>query len=104
MRRNVAEKLALSALVVSGACASDHRVSPWGGRDTPALGPYVPPPDLDAQLAKIEAETAQLGLEMVKEIRRDLPRAEGPLVLRGYDGTDAIGRPTHAVRAATSRG
>jgi len=103
-RRKVAEKLVLSAILVAGGCASDHRVSPWGERDSPALGPYVPAPDLQAQLGKVDAETAQLGMRMTQEIRRDLPRAEGPLVLRGYAGVDAIGRPTHAVRAATSRG
>lgn len=41
---------------------------------------------------------------MTFEARGKLPNAGGPVVVRAYEGRDALGRPTHAVRAATPRG
>ncbi|WP_438021570.1 VCBS repeat-containing protein [Sorangium sp. So ce315] len=86
------------------ACTSDHQVSPWGAARTPPLGAYVAPPDLDAHLRAIDVEAAELELELEVELRGALPRGGGEVVLRGYAGTDALGRRTSAVRAATPRG
>jgi hypothetical protein len=118
MRANIAEnKRKPGATVASAArtlarlaplaiiACSDHRVSPWPGEGPAALlSPYVPPPDLEGQLAKVDAEAAAHHLTLRAEIRRQLPRRGGPIVLRAYEGTDAVGRRTHAVRVATSRG
>jgi hypothetical protein len=62
------------------------------------------PPDLDARLDAIDAETAELGLERERELVGKLPGGDGVLVVRSYKGVDAVGRPVHAVRAATARG
>ncbi|WP_437605978.1 VCBS repeat-containing protein [Sorangium sp. So ce834] len=70
----------------------------------PPLAAYVAPPDLDAHLRAIDAEAAELGLTLEVELRGALPRRGGEVVLRGYGGTDAIGRRTSAVRVATPRG
>ncbi|WP_437955288.1 VCBS repeat-containing protein [Sorangium sp. So ce119] len=86
------------------SCASDHQVSPWGAARKPPLGAYVAPPDLDAHLRAIDVEAAELGLELEVELRGGLPRGGGEVVLRGYAGTDALGRRTSAVRVATPRG
>ncbi|WP_437775374.1 FG-GAP repeat domain-containing protein [Sorangium sp. So ce1097] len=86
------------------SCTSDHQVSPWGAARTPPLGAYVAPPDLDAHLRAIDVEAAELELELEVELRGALPRGGGEVVLRGYAGTDALGRRTSAVRAATPRG
>lgn len=86
------------------AACSDHRVSPWGGDDGPRLSPYVAAPDLDARLSAVDAETAALRLVLDREVRGEMPRGGGPLVIRAYRGQDAVGRTTHAVRVATARG
>ncbi|WP_437630812.1 FG-GAP repeat domain-containing protein [Sorangium sp. So ce854] len=86
------------------SCTSDHQVSPWGAARTPRLGAYVAPPDLDAHLRATDVEAAELELELEVELRGALPRGGGEVVLRGYAGTDALGRRTSAVRAATPRG
>lgn len=91
--------LALSAPL---GCASDHRVSPWGGPTTPRLDAFLPRSDLPARLASIDAETAPLGLARSVEIAAKLPGG-AEVVIRGYDGRDAAGRAIHAVRAATAR-
>ncbi|WP_437730991.1 FG-GAP repeat domain-containing protein [Sorangium sp. So ce1335] len=91
-------------LLSSPSCTSDHQVSPWGAARTPPLGAYVAPPDLDAHLRAIDVEAAELGLELEVELRGALPRGGGEVVLRGYAGTDTLGRRTSAVRAATPRG
>ncbi|WP_437275565.1 VCBS repeat-containing protein [Sorangium sp. So ce375] len=85
------------------SCASDHQVSPWGTAGKPPLGAFVAPPDLDARLRAIDAEAAELGLELEVELRGAL-RRDGEVVLRGYSGTDALGRRTSAVRVATPHG
>ncbi|WP_437478451.1 VCBS repeat-containing protein [Sorangium sp. So ce1014] len=100
----VTEKLSLTMCVLLISCASDHQVSPWGAARRPPLGAYVTPPDLEAQLRAIDVETAELGLKLEVELRGALPRRGGEVVLRGYRGTDALGRRTSAVRVATPRG
>ena len=87
-------------------CAGDHHVSPWGTQGGPSLGAFLQPPDLDAELGRIDAETATLGLVRTDEIRVELPpRGSGQTaVLRGYEGRDLAGRRVHAVRVATPRG
>ncbi|XXX73560.1 VCBS repeat-containing protein [Sorangium sp. So ce134] len=100
----VTEKLSLTMCVLLVACASDHQVSPWGAARRPPLGAYVAPPDLDAHLRAIDVEAAELGLKLEVELRGALPRRGGEVVLRGYGGTDALGRRTSAVRVATPRG
>ncbi|MGK4003096.1 VCBS repeat-containing protein [Sorangium sp. So ce1036] len=90
--------------VLALSCASDHQVSPWGAARRPTLGAYVAPADLDAQLRAIDLEVAELGLSLDVELRGALPRGRGEVVVRGYSGTDALGRRTSAVRVATPRG
>ncbi|WP_437586493.1 FG-GAP repeat domain-containing protein [Sorangium sp. So ce1000] len=106
----VTEKLSVTIgvllLVCAGwasSCASDHRVSPWGTAGKPPLGAFIAPPDLDARLRAIDVEAAELGLKLEVELRGALRRG-GELVLRGYGGTDALGRRTTAVRVATPQG
>lgn len=96
--------LALAVPLLSAGCGSDHHVSPWGSFDRPRLRDFVERPDLDAQIARVDAETAPLGLRLVTELRADLPRRGGPVLLRGYEGEDALGRRSHAVRVATGHG
>jgi hypothetical protein len=50
----------------------------------------------------IATETAALGLQLVTEIPVKLPRGGGPLRIRSYEGTDALGRTIHAVRVASA--
>jgi hypothetical protein len=111
----VAEKPAkastvLACLVLVGAVGlggcGEGSGSPrrFGPALVPPLSMYVGQPDLDAQLGAVEAETQALGLSLAKELRGELPRAAGPVVVRAYVGRDALGRERHAVRVATSRG
>ena len=81
-------------------------MSPWGAGAGPGLDAFLQRPDLAAELAVIDAETATLGLTPTEEIRVELPpRGSGrPAVLRGYQGLDAAGRKVHAVRVATAHG
>ncbi|WP_441292273.1 FG-GAP repeat domain-containing protein [Sorangium sp. KYC3313] len=87
----------------ASSCASDHQVSPWGAAGRPTLGAFVAPPDLDARLHAIDVEAAELGLKLEVELRGALRRG-GEVVVRGYSGTDALGRRTSAVRVATPHG
>jgi hypothetical protein len=103
----VTEKLALATSVLalsSLSCASDHRVSPWGGGGPPPLLAFVTPPDLEAELRAVDRDAAALGLRLEVELRGALRRGGGAVVVRGYAGTDAVGRRTTAVRVATPRG
>lgn len=99
---------ALAALAVlacgSLSCASNHRVSPWGGGELPPLSAFAPRPDLDAQLEAMDREAAAHGLRLEVELRGALPRGAGEVVVRGYEGVDAVGRRVTAVRVATARG
>jgi hypothetical protein len=103
-RATLPEKLAIAAILLASGCASDHHVSPWGGRTGPSFEPFVPRPDLDGRLAVVDAEAAALGLTRAAELRVELPRKAGAAVIRGYEGRDAAGRPVHAVRVATPLG
>lgn len=94
--------MALLAGAAAGAC-SNHHVSPWGSANVPSLRPYLPRPDLDAQLAAIDAETAELHLERSFELETQLPRGAGPIVIRAYAGRDVGRRAIHAVRVASAR-
>jgi hypothetical protein len=114
----VAEKAALAATVLAallglalslgGLGACDGGSSSGSRRFKAALMPpltaYVGEPDLEAQLEVVDGETGALGLTLEREVRGKLPRGGGAVVVRGYAGRDALGRPTHAVRVATSRG
>lgn len=84
-------------------CASRPRFSPWGNSERPTLRPYVVAPDLAAQLASIDHETASLGLVLEAEHTARL-LGGAPLVVRSYAGEDALGRRTTATRAATPVG
>jgi hypothetical protein len=110
-RAKLPEKVApavslLAASLLMPACASDHHVSPWGGRPGPSLTPFVVLPGLAPRIAEVDAEAAALRLVMTAEIPLSLSRggAPHPAVLRGYAGQDAAGRPVHAVRVATELG
>jgi hypothetical protein len=96
--------LVLAVPLLCSSCGSNHHVSPWGSSDRPQLSAFIERPDLDAQIARIDAETAPQNLRLVTEIRVDLPRRGGSAVLRGYEGDDTLGHPTHAVRVATGHG
>ncbi len=106
--RTVAEKSSTNAAIVLVLGALVGCGEPDAPRFGPALVPplslYMGQPDLEAQLRAVEAETEALGLRLAKELRGELPRATGPVVVRAYTGRDALGRETHAVRVATSRG
>ncbi|WP_437522774.1 VCBS repeat-containing protein [Sorangium sp. So ce726] len=95
--------LRLVCVSCASSCASDHQVSPWGSAGRPTLGAFVAPPDLDARLHAIDVEAAELGLKLEVELRGALRRG-GEVVVRGYSGTDALGRRTSAVRVATPHG
>jgi hypothetical protein len=60
-------------------------------------------PDLDARLALVDTETAAHGLHLTIEIPLTLAHGGGPARIRGYEGTDSLGRPVHAIRVATAR-
>lgn len=101
--------LSLAALVLMitlalAGCTSDHRVSPWGAAESPKVRDLAAPADLMRELAKLDAEARALGLARSDEIALRLPRGGGPAAVRGYEGKDMLGRPTHAVRVATPRG
>ncbi|MEP7124626.1 MAG: VCBS repeat-containing protein [Byssovorax sp.] len=85
------------------ACSSDHHVSAWGAAGSPRLGAYLETPDLDARLALVDTETAALGLHLTDEIPITLAHGGGAARIRGYEGTDTLGRPVHAIRVATAR-
>ncbi len=93
------------ASVGAPACASDHRVSPWGGPASPTLAPFLAPADLGPKLAGFEAEARASGLRQSVEIEGRLGAGANAarLVIRGYEGKDAAGRPIHAVRVASAR-
>lgn len=95
--------LLLVCVSCASSCASDHQVSPWGAAGRPTLGAFIAPPDLDARLHAIDVEAAELGLKLEVELRGALRRG-GEVVVRGYSGTDTLGRRTSAVRAATPHG
>lgn len=97
--------LTLAALSTP-ACASNHRVSPWGDAGRPTLSPYLAGPNLEAHLAAIDAEigSAGLGLGLAQELEAPLPGDAGKIVLRGYEGADSLGRRATATRAATPFG
>jgi hypothetical protein len=60
-------------------------------------------PDLDARLALLDVETSAHRLKMTVEIPIKLPHGGGPARIRGYEGTDSLGRRVHAIRVATAR-
>lgn len=70
---------------------------------SPSLGAFIERPDLDARLALVETEAAALRLELTSEIPVKLPHGGGPARIRGYAGKDSLGRPVHAIRAASAR-
>lgn len=70
----------------------------------PPISAFAAPPDIEAQLSAIDAETGPLGVQKTSELRAKLPRGGGPVVVRGYEGVDILGRKTFAVRAATVHG
>ncbi|MRG93570.1 FG-GAP repeat domain-containing protein [Polyangium spumosum] len=70
----------------------------------PPLTAFAAPPDIEVKLSAIDAETSALGLQKTSEIHAKLPRAGGPVVVRGYEGTDVVGGKTFAVRVATVHG
>jgi hypothetical protein len=69
----------------------------------PRLAAFMESPDLDARLALVDAETAAHGLHLTREIPITLAHGGGPARIRGYEGTDSLGRPVTAIRVATAR-
>ncbi|MDI1443947.1 VCBS repeat-containing protein [Polyangium sp. 6x1] len=70
----------------------------------PPITAFAAAPDIEAQLSTIDAEIRPLDLQKTSEMRAKLPRGGGPVVVRGYEGVDILGRKTFAVRAATVHG
>ena len=105
MRGTVPENLTLAVCLLAGvpACSSNHYVSAWGAKESPRLGAFMERPDLAARLGLVDVETAAHGLKLTSEIPIMLPRGGGPARIRGYEGTDTLGRPVHAIRVATAR-
>jgi len=60
-------------------------------------------PDLDAQLERVDTEAAAHRLKLTSEIPVKLPHGGGPARIRGYAGTDSLGRAIHAIRVASAR-
>jgi len=96
--------LSRAVLLLLSGCASNHHVSPWGGGEQPPLAAFAERTSLDAELARIDKETGALKLTLAVELEMTLPRGGGAAKVRGYEGEDAVGRRTHAVRVATGRG
>ncbi|MDB4995844.1 MAG: hypothetical protein JWM74_3276, partial [Myxococcaceae bacterium] len=69
----------------------------------PRLAAFMESPDLDARLSLVDAETTAHGLHLTREIPITLAHGGGPARIRGYEGTDTLGRPVHAIRVATAR-
>jgi len=78
-------------------------VSAWGATSSPGLGAFLEIPDLDARLALVDTETAAHALHLTSEIPIKLAHGGGPARIRGYEGTDTLGRSVHAIRVATAR-
>ncbi len=78
-------------------------MSAWGAAESPRLGAFIESPDLDARLSLLDGETSAHRLKLTREIPITLPRGGGPARIRGYEGTDTLGRPVHAIRVATAR-
>ena len=70
----------------------------------PPITAFAAPPDIEVRLSAIDAETKALGLTMTSELRAKLPSGGGAVVVRGYEGSDVLGRKTFAVRVATTQG
>jgi hypothetical protein len=95
------EKAAFAAILLASACASNHRVSPWGGPERPRLADFVERPDLAARIERVDRETAALGLRQTIEIEGKFQGGRGIVLIRGYEGLDAARRRMRAVRAIT---
>lgn len=91
----------LLAALLLGACASNHHVSPFP--DLTTLGELLPPPDLSAQVKRLDDEARLEGYELATELGGKL-RDGGEIVVRGYDLLDPLGRTVHATRVATPSG
>jgi hypothetical protein len=88
----------LLPLLLLGACASDHRVSPFppGG-----LAVFLrPADDLPGQIERAVREAAASGLRETLRVEGTLPNKK-PFVALGFSGVDAAGLPTHATRVVT---
>jgi len=83
------------------ACASNHRVSPFPPIES--IHDVLPPPNLDAQLARIDEEAAANGYTLRVEQRGTLPDRD-EVVIRAYETVDPFGRVAHLVRVATPVG
>ncbi len=70
----------------------------------PPITAFAAPPDIEVKLSAIDAETAALGIVRTSEVRAELPRGGGAVVVRGYEGADVLGTRKYAVRAATAHG
>lgn len=91
--------LALASLVAG--CVSNHRVSPFPPIES--VYDILPEPNLDAQVARIDAEAEANRYRLVVERRGKLPEG-GEIMVRGYETVDPFGRPSHLVRVATPSG
>lgn len=83
------------------ACASNHQVSPFP--PIQSIHDVLPPPDLDAQLRRIDEEAAANGYVLRAEQRGTLPDRD-EIVIRAYETVDPFGRPAHLLRVATPVG
>lgn len=83
------------------ACVSNHRVSPFP--PIQSIHDVLPPPDLDAQLGRIDEEANANGYVLRTEQRGTLANGE-EIVVRAYETVDPFGRPAHLLRVATPVG
>jgi hypothetical protein len=86
------------ALLLLGACISDHHVSPFPPIDLATA--LRPADDLPGQLARASREAQASGLRETLRIEGKLPGGHAFVAL-GFSGTDAAGLPTHATRVVT---
>lgn len=91
----------LALLSFGAGCVSNHRVSPFPPIET--VYDLLPEPDLDAQVARIDAEAVANGYRLTSERRGKLEDGD-EIVVRGYETVDPFGRPSHLLRVATPSG
>ncbi|MBI5532306.1 MAG: VCBS repeat-containing protein [Deltaproteobacteria bacterium] len=92
---------ALIAVVIGTSCRSDHAVSPFP--EGFGIEAWVQPPDLQAQLDRVDKEMAVERMSKAAELRGAFSD-HSPFVILGFSGEGGVHRERHAVRVATGFG